>query len=111
MSRYWYNKVEQVAISGGKTYAELLERDRRILERYLEVMNHAGTSERQEIDRLTMRTRARPEVPFDLKSEFPRVLYNEFLELKNSTRRIALRLRYCAMESWRLGPPDRSMTS
>ncbi len=92
MTRYWYNKVERVAISGGTAYTRLLQRDRRILERYLEVMNHAGTSERQDIDRLTMRTKSRPQMPFDLKSEFPGVLYNEFLELKNSARRIALRL-------------------
>lgn len=97
MTRFPYNKIERVGISAGAAYGELLERDREIIEQYLEVIAEAETSERQVLDRLTLTTRDRHVVPFDFKAEFPGVLHNEFIELKNAAIRVAQR-RYRGAE-------------
>ncbi len=91
MTRFPYNKIERVEIDAGREYIWLLQRDRQIIERYLEVIAEAETVDRQVLDRLTLATRNRSTVPFDFKSEFPGVKHNEFIELKNAAIRVCLR--------------------
>ena len=91
--RYLYNKIAHARVVGGDLagYEQLLARDDEIIRKYVEIMDELETSDRLVIDRMTLTTRDRKKVYFDMKAAFPDVSHNELVELRMAARRISVR--------------------
>jgi hypothetical protein len=93
MYRYRIVCKKQVAVISGdiEEYNEMLLRDEKVISRYLEILKEVETVDLKDLAVLTLKTRNRPNVLWDIKGDF-NISHNETQECMMAALRIHKRV-------------------